>query len=45
MIILTVRAVAGFRNSGITPTQLGFSEIGFGAITVLAVVFGNLLGW
>ena len=45
MMILAVRAVAGFRHTGVTPKQLGLGEIGFGAITVLAVVFGNLLGW
>ena len=45
MMILALRAVAGLRNSGVTPRQLGLGEIAFGAITVLAVVCGNLLGW
>jgi hypothetical protein len=45
MVILALRAMAGFRNFRLTPRQLGFSEIGFGAITVMAVVSGNLLGW
>jgi len=45
MMILAVRAVAGFRNSGVTPKQLGFSEIGFGALTVMAIGFGNLFRW
>ena len=45
MIILLVRAVWGFRRVRVTAKQLGFSEIGFGALTVLAVVFGNSFGW
>jgi hypothetical protein len=44
MMILAVRAVVGFRKLRVTPKQLGFSEIGFGLITVLAVLFGNLFG-
>jgi hypothetical protein len=42
---LTFRAVVGFSKVRVTPKQLGFSEIGFGALTVLAVVFGKLLAW
>jgi hypothetical protein len=41
MMILAFRAVVGFWNLRVTPKQLGFSEIGFGALTVLALVFGN----
>jgi len=43
LIILTLRAVIGFWKLRLTPRQLGFSEIGFGALTVLSVVVGNLL--
>jgi hypothetical protein len=42
MMILAVRAIVGFWKLRVTPKQLGFSEIGFGALTVLAVVFGSL---
>nr|ABI21604.1 hypothetical protein [uncultured organism] len=42
MVILLVRAVGGIYLHGVTPKQLGFSEIAFGTITVLAVVFGSL---
>ncbi len=45
MIILALRAVFGFWKLRVTPKQLGFSEIGFGALTVLAVVFGNVFQW
>lgn len=45
MMILTLRAAFGFGRLRITPKQLGFSEVGFGALTVLAVVFGKILGW
>lgn len=45
MTILAVRAVAGFRSLRLKPKQLGFSEIGFGVITVLAVAFGNFFRW
>jgi hypothetical protein len=44
MIILAFRAMAGFWKLGVTPKQLGFSEIGFGALVVMAVVCGNLFG-
>jgi hypothetical protein len=44
MMILAFRAAVGFRKLRVTPKQLGFSEIGFGALTVLAVVCGNLFG-
>jgi YwiC-like protein len=42
MLVLALRAVIGSRKFQLTPKQLGFSEIGFGALTVLAVVIGNL---
>jgi hypothetical protein len=42
MMILALRAGLGFWRLRITPKQLGFSEIGFGALTLLAVVFGQL---
>jgi hypothetical protein len=45
MMILALRAVIGFWKFRLTPKQLGFSEIGFGALTVLAVVCGNLFAW
>ena len=45
MIILAFRAVVGFWTLRVTPKQLGFSEIGFGALVVLAVLFGNLFAW
>src|ERR1051325_11267391 len=45
MMILTLRAVAGFSKSRLTPRQLGFSEVGFGALAVLAVVCGKLVAW
>ncbi len=45
MIVLTVRALIGFWKVGVTAKQLGFSEIGFGSMTVLAVVCGTRLGW
>jgi hypothetical protein len=45
MLILALRALVGFRKLKVTPKQLGFSEVGFGALVVLSVVFGNLFGW
>jgi hypothetical protein len=43
MILLLVRAAIGFtRYEKVTPKQLGFSEIFFGAITVLALVLGTI---
>jgi hypothetical protein len=44
MMILAIRAVVGFWKLRGTPKQLGFSEIGFGALAVIAVVCGNLFG-
>jgi len=44
MLILAVRAEIGFRSLQLTPKQLGFSEIGFGGLTVLAVVLGWSMG-
>ena len=44
MMILALRAVVGHWKFRLTPKQLGFSEIGFGALVVLAVVCGNLSG-
>ena len=40
MIVLLVRALIGFRLNRVTAKQLGFSEIAFGALTVLAVTAG-----
>ncbi|HYX30508.1 MAG TPA: YwiC-like family protein [Pyrinomonadaceae bacterium] len=41
MITLLVRAFVGFAKLDfLTPKQLGFSEIGFGAVTVFAVALG-----
>lgn len=43
MMILLIRAVVGLRKSPhVTPKQLGFTEIAFGAMTVLAVVCGKI---
>jgi YwiC-like protein len=43
MILLLVRAAIGFtRFENVTPKQLGFSEIFFGAVTVLALVLGTI---
>ena len=45
MILLLIRAAIGFRRcENVTPKQLGFSEIFFGAVTVLAVVLGTIFG-
>ncbi|HEX3084990.1 MAG TPA: YwiC-like family protein [Pyrinomonadaceae bacterium] len=44
MMILAGRAVIVFWKLRLTPRQLGFSEIGFGALAVMAVVCGNLFG-
>lgn len=43
MIVLLVRAMLGFRRLRVTAKQLGFSEIAFGAMTVLTVVVGTIL--
>jgi hypothetical protein len=43
IMILASRALIGFWKFRLTPRQLGFSEIGFGALTVLSVVAGNSL--
>ena len=46
MIILLVRAVIGFvRFQRATAKQVGFSEIVFGAMTVLALVLGRAWAW
>jgi YwiC-like protein len=45
MMVLVIRAVVGFYKLRVTPKQLGFSEIAFGAATVLAVAFGNFFAW
>jgi hypothetical protein len=43
MLILATRALVGCSRTRFTARQLGFREIGFGALTVLSVVVGNLL--
>src|SRR5215471_453100 len=44
VVLLLIRAVIGFtRRENMTPKQLGFGEIFFGALTVLAVVLGTIL--
>jgi len=45
MMVLGLRAVVGFYRLHATPKQLGFSEIAFGGLMVLAVVCGSLFGW
>lgn len=47
VVILLLRAVVGFSKSGkrVTPKKLGLRELGFGAMTVFAVVLGHALGW
>ena len=46
LMILLLRAVIGLSTSGgrITAKKLGLSELGFGAMTVLAVFLGHVLG-
>jgi len=45
MILLLIRAAVGFAKcETVTPKQLGFSEIFFGAATVLAIVLGMTFG-
>jgi hypothetical protein len=47
LVILLRRATIGFAESGkrVTPKKLGLRELGFGAMTVLAVAMGHLVGW
>jgi hypothetical protein len=46
MIVLLARAAIGFTKcENLTPKQLGFSEIFFGALTVLALVLGTIFAW
>ncbi len=47
LVILLVRALIGFSESGkrVTPKRLGLRELGFGAMTVCAVVLGHVVGW
>ena len=47
LVILLLRAVIGFSKSGkrVTPKRLGLRELGFGAMTVFAVVLGHVVGW
>jgi YwiC-like protein len=46
MILLLIRAAIGFtRCENVTPKQLGFSEIFFGAVTVVGVALGIAFGW
>jgi len=46
-IILLLRAVIGFSKSGkrVTAKKLGLGELGFGALTVFAVILGHVVGW
>jgi hypothetical protein len=47
MVILFLRALLGFSKSGkrVTAKKLGLRELGFGAMTVFAVVLGHSVGW
>ena len=47
LVILLLRAVIGFSESGkrVTPKRLGLRELGFGGLTVFAVVLGHVVGW
>jgi len=47
LVILFLRAMIGFSKSGkrVTAKKLGLRELGFGAVTVLAVVLGHVVGW
>jgi hypothetical protein len=47
LVILLLRAVIGFSKSGtrVTPKKLGLRELGFGLMTVFAVVLGHFVGW
>jgi hypothetical protein len=47
LVILLARAVIGFSKPGnrVTAKKLGLRELGFGAMTVLAVVVGHYVGW
>jgi hypothetical protein len=47
LVILLLRAVIGFSKSGkrVTAKKLGLRELGFGAMTVFAVVLGHAVGW
>ena len=47
MVILLLRAVIGFSKSDrrLTAKKLGLCELGFGAMTVFAVVLGLVVGW
>jgi YwiC-like protein len=47
LVILLLRAVIGFSKPGsrVTAKRLGLRELGFGALTVFAVVLGHAVGW
>jgi hypothetical protein len=47
LVILLLRAVIGFSKSGtrVTAKKLGLRELGYGALTVFAVVLGHAVGW
>jgi len=47
LVILLLRAVIGFSKSGtrVTAKKLGLRELGYGALTVFAVVLGHVVGW
>ncbi len=45
--LVLLRAVIGFSKSGkrVTAKKLGLRELGFGAMTVFAVILGHAVGW
>jgi len=47
LVILLLRAVIGFSgfDKRVTAKKLGLRELGFGAMTVFAVVLGHAVGW
>ena len=47
LLVLTLRAVIGFseHSRSVTAKKLGLRELGFGAMMVLAVLFGHVLKW
>ncbi|HSP63961.1 MAG TPA: YwiC-like family protein [Pyrinomonadaceae bacterium] len=47
LVILLLRAVIGFSKPGkpMTAKKLGLRELGFGLMTVFAVVVGHFVGW
>ena len=47
IVTLLLRALTGFSKSSqqVTAKRLGLLEVGFGAMTVFAVVLGHVAGW